>query len=110
MKPDRRREKQVAFNKEHGITPVGIKKNVSDIMEGAYKMPYDLSKGASRKKVAEEIYEYSRMTPEQGMKKVRQLEQKMYKHAKDLEFEEAARIRDEITRLKDIIVGKPSAM
>ena len=107
---NRRREKQVAFNKEHGITPVGIKKNVSDIMEGAYKMPYDLSKGASRKKVAEEIYEYSRMTPEQGMKKVRQLEQKMYKHAKDLEFEDAARIRDEITRLKDIIVGKPSAM
>ncbi len=107
---DRRREKQVAFNKEHGITPVGIKKNVSDIMEGAYKMPYDLSKGASRKKVAEEIYEYSRMTPEQGMKKVRQLEQKMYKHAKDLEFEEAAKIRDEIERLKDIIIGKPSAM
>ena len=107
---NRRREKQVAFNKEHGITPKGIKKNVSDIMEGAYKMPYDLSKGASRKKVAEEVYEYSRMTPEQGMKKVRQLEQKMYKHAKDLEFEDAARIRDEISRLKDIIVGKPSAM
>ncbi len=107
---NRRREKQLTFNKEHGITPVGIKKNVSDIMEGAYKMPYDLSKGASRKKVAEEIYEYSRMTPEQGMKKVRQLEQTMYKHAKDLEFEEAARIRDEITRLKDIIVGKPSAI
>ena len=107
---NRRREKQVAFNKEHGITPKGIKKKVSDIMEGAYKMPYDLSNGASRKKVAEEIYEYSRLTPEQGMKKVRQLEQKMYKHAKDLEFEDAARIRDEITRLKDIIVGKPSAM
>jgi len=105
----RRREKQVAFNKKHGITPVGIKKNVADIMEGAYKMPYNLSKGASRKKVAEEIYEYSRMSPGQGMKKVRQLEQKMYKHAKDLEFEEAAKIRDEIERLKDIIIGKPSA-
>jgi len=107
---NRRREKQVAFNKEHGITPKGIKKNVSDIMEGAYKMRYDLSRGASRKKVAEEIYEYSRMSPEQGMKKVRQLEQTMYTHAKNLEFEEAARIRDEITRLKDIIIGKPSAI
>ncbi len=107
---NRRRKKQVAYNEKHGITPKGIKKNISDIMEGAYRMPYELSKGASRKKVAEEIYEYSRMSPEQGMKKVRQLEQKMYKHAKDLEFEEAANIRDEITRLKDIIVGKPSAM
>jgi len=107
---NRRRKKQVAHNKKHGITPVGIKKNVSDIMEGAYKMPYELSKGASRKKVAEEVYEYSRMTPEQGMKKVSQLEQQMYEHAKNLEFELAANIRDEITRLKDIIIGKPSAM
>ena len=103
---NRRREKQIAYNEKHGITPKRIKKNIADIMEGAYKMPYKLSKGVSRKKVAEEINVYSRMSPDQGMKKVRQLEQKMYEYAKNLEFEQAANIRDEIARLKDIIVGK----
>lgn len=101
---DRRREKQVAFNKEHGITPKGIKKSVEDIMEGAHRMPYATAKGASRKKVAEEIFEYSIMTTEQGMKKVHQLEKKMYEHAKNLEFEQAAKMRDEITRAKDILL------
>jgi len=101
---DRRREKQVAFNKEHGITPKGIKKSVEDIMEGAHRMPYATAKGASRKKVAEEIFEYSIMTTEQGMKKVHQLEKKMYEHAKNLEFEQAAKMRDEITRAKEILL------
>ncbi len=101
---DRRREKQVAFNKEHGITPKGIKKSVEDIMEGAHRMPYATAKGASRKKVAEEIFEYSIMTTEQGMKKVHQLEKKMYEHAKNLEFEQAAKMRDEISRAKEILL------
>ena len=104
---NRRRDKQVAFNKQHGITPKGIKKKVTDIMEGAHKMPYAIGKGVKLSKVAEEIIEYSRTSPEHGMKKVKQLEQKMYEHAKNLEFEEAATMRDEIVRLKDYIHGKP---
>ena len=104
---NRRREKQVSFNEQHGITPKGIKKKVSDIMEGAHKMPYEMGKGVKLSKVAEEIIQYSRTSPEHGMKKVKQLEQKMYEHAKNLEFEEAAKMRDEIVRLKDIILGKP---
>ena len=104
---NRRRDKQVAFNKQHGITPKGIKKKVIDIMEGAHKMPYEIGKGVKLSKVAEEIIEYSRTSPEHGMKKVKQLEQKMYEHAKNLEFEEAATMRDEIVRLKDYILGKP---
>ena len=104
---NRRRKKQVTFNKDHGITPKGIKKKVSDIMEGAHKMPYQMGKGLKLSKVAEEIIQYSRTSPEHGMKKVKQLEQKMYEHAKNLEFEEAAKMRDEIVRLKDIILGKP---
>ena len=106
---NRRREKQIAFNKHHGITPKGIKKKVADIMEGAHKMPYELGRREKLSKVAEEIIEYSRTSPEHGMKKVKQLEQKMYEHAKNLEFEEAAKMRDEIVRLKDIIVGKPES-
>ncbi len=104
---NRRREKQITFNKEHDITPKGIKKKVADIMEGARRTPYEYDMGKSRAKVAEDVIEYSRMSPEHGMKKVKQLEQKMYEHAKNLEFEEAAKIRDEIIRLKDIILGKP---
>ena len=73
-------------------------------MEGAHRMPYATAKGASRKKVAEEIFEYSIMTTEQGMKKVHQLEKKMYEHAKNLEFEQAAKMRDEISRAKEILL------
>lgn len=104
---ERRRAKQIAFNKEHGITPKGIKKKVSDIMEGARSSPYEHGMSKSRaKKVAEDIATYSNMSPKQGMKEAKQLEQKMYKHAKNLEFEKAANLRDDIIRLKDIIFGK----
>ncbi len=104
---NRRREKQLLFNEEHGITPKGIEKNITDIMEGARKLPYEYDLGKSRAKVAEDVITYALMSPEHGMKKVKQLEQKMYEHAKNLEFEEAANIRDEIIRLKDIVLGKP---
>ena len=106
---ERRRNKQILYNKKHGITPKGIKKKVSDIMEGARKLPYEYDLGKTRAKVAEDIIQYSRLSPEYGMKKVKQLEQKMYEHAKNLEFEEAAQVRDEIIRLKDIILGKPQS-
>lgn len=105
---ERRRAKQIAFNKEHGITPKGIKKKVSDIMEGARSSPYEHGMSKSRaRKVAEDVATYSNMSLEQGMKKVKQLEQQMYKHAKNLEFEEAANLRDDIILLKDVILGKP---
>ena len=50
--------------------------------------------------------EYLDLTTEQGMKKIKQLEQEMYEHARNLEFEEAARIRDELFHLKDVVLGK----
>ncbi len=102
---DRRREKQLAFNKEHGITPLGIKKAVTDILEGALgpgRVP-----GRAFDRVAEELLQYGHLTPKQLEQKVRQLEQQMYTHARDLEFEEAARVRDRIRHLQAGNLGLP---
>ena len=88
---DRRREKQVLYNEEHGITPATIVKQVSDVMESAYPVP-----GRGPGLAADKKGVYEVMSPEQALKKAAQLEKKMLKHARDLEFEEAARLRDEI--------------
>ena len=104
---NRRRAKQIAFNKIHGITPRGIRKKVADIMEGARRSPDEFSAGKKRYKDLWDRDKYSDLSPEHGMKLVKKLEQKMYQHARDLEFEEAARIRDEVFHLKDRVLGKP---
>ena len=95
----RRRATQEAFNKQHGITPKGIIKKVTDVMEGLKRTERDVMKS-----VAEEAAKYQAMTPAQMAKKVTQLEAKMYQHSKDLEFEEAAKVRDEVNRLQNQIV------
>jgi len=96
---DRRREKQIEHNQRHGITPKTILKSIADIMEGAY--PGAPMTAKSYAKVAEEEAEYAELTPKQMAKRIRQMEEQMYRHAKDLEFEEAARIRDMIKTLQD---------
>ncbi|MCB1850309.1 MAG: UvrB/UvrC motif-containing protein, partial [Gammaproteobacteria bacterium] len=96
---NRRRAKQTAYNELHGITPQTIRKAVADIMEGA-RAGAPLSPRAYAR-VAEEAAEYAAMTPQQMAKRIKQLEQQMYQHARDLEFEEAARIRDRIRQLQD---------
>jgi excinuclease ABC subunit B len=97
---DRRRETQVAFNKRHGITPTSIVKQVADVMETSYPKP---RKG--RGEVADERRLYEQMTTEQLMKRAARLEKQMLQHARDLEFEEAARLRDEIHTLREIGLG-----
>ena len=97
---DRRRERQLAFNEEHGIKPASIVKQVADIMEAAYPVP-----GRGRKRVAEDATPYESLTPEELLRKAQKLEKKMLKHARDLEFEEAARLRDEIQRMREIGFG-----
>jgi excinuclease ABC subunit B len=94
----RRREKQRAWNASHGITPRSISKAVADVMEGAVSQ----RPGSTRQfaKVAEAVADYGRLSPEQLAKKISQLEQQMYAHARNLEFEEAARLRDEIRRIE----------
>jgi excinuclease ABC subunit B len=99
---DRRRERQLAHNAAHGITPATIVKRVADIMEAAYPAP----KG-TRRHVAEDATAYASMSPEQLMKKATKLEKQMLRHARDLEFEEAARLRDEIQRIRQEGLGLP---
>jgi excinuclease ABC subunit B len=99
---NRRREKQVSHNAEHGITPAGIVKQVADVMEAAYPAPK-----APRRKAAEKQALYEVMSPDQLMKKAAQLEKKMLKHARDLEFEEAAKLRDEIQAIRARALGLP---
>ena len=99
---ERRREKQIAHNKKHGITPKGVKKAIKDIMEGAYG---EGKKQGVYGKVAEVAAEYLALTPAQKAKKIKQLEQQMYAHAQNMEFEEAARLRDEIRYLQEDEIG-----
>jgi excinuclease ABC subunit B len=96
---ERRRETQQEFNLENGIVPKGIVKSVTDIME--LEIPgAGLSIGNLKTKIAESVVEYKVLTPKQQAKKLKQLEDKMYQHAKDLEFESAAAVRDEIKLLQ----------
>ena len=95
---ERRREKQIEYNAANGITPQTIQKKVTDIMEGAYPgAPMPAKKYA---KVAEDEAEYAAMSPEQMARRLKGLEKQMYEHARNLEFEDAARIRDQIRQLQ----------
>ncbi|OQK18306.1 excinuclease ABC subunit B [Methyloprofundus sedimenti] len=94
----RRREKQIEFNLQQGITPTTIFKSVTDILE--LTIPGAGLNQKSKRKVAEESASYQKLSAKDREKKLAQLEDQMYKHAKNLEFEDAARVRDEIKRLQ----------
>ncbi len=95
---ERRRSVQQAFNLEHGITPKGLNKKVVDVMQlgGVTK----LSAKASRNKVAEEAAHYQRLRPDALAKEIKRLENQMFEHARNLEFEQAAGLRDQIHELQ----------
>jgi excinuclease ABC subunit B len=103
---ERRRTKQESYNEEHDITPKGIQKAIKDIMEGAYG-PGARGKARARgrdRKVAEDRGSYAaevvKLTPEALARKLQQMENQMLEHAKNLEFEEAARLRDQLAEIK----------
>ena len=98
---ERRRAKQVAFNEAHGIVPKGVKRDINDILEGA-NVPGARGKRRGLAKVAEDSgkYEQELRSPSEINKRIRQLEEKMMQFARDLEFEAAAQLRDEIQGLR----------
>lgn len=98
----RRREKQTEYNKKHNITPKGIAKKVTDIMEGARA---HAPSSVRFTQIAEQTAKYEKMSPEQLGKKLKELEKQMFEHAKNLEFEQAAQVRDEIKHLQDEMMG-----
>ncbi len=103
---ERRRDKQIAHNLAHGISPKGIYKSVADIMEGARMIP---GKGGRKVADAQTTYQSLKDRPIVSSgdvwRQIAALEDKMFEHAKNLEFEEAARLRDEVGQLKRLADG-----
>ena len=101
----RRREKQMEYNAANGITPKTVVRRIADIMEGARADVGSRGKGKKGKettrKVAEKAADYAALSPEQAGSLIKKLEARMYKHAQNLEFEEAGKLRDEIHRLRE---------
>jgi excinuclease ABC subunit B len=103
----RRRQRQVEFNLEHGITPRGITKSVADIMEGARSFaptPAGRKRGGKDETTAP-----ADLRPETIVRQIKKLEAEMFKRARNLEFEQAAKLRDEIDRLKQLELGFPKS-
>jgi excinuclease ABC subunit B len=99
---ERRRERQLHFNAEHGIEPRSIVKGIQDIMEGARSV------GRGSRKRKGERPARQPVAPDQIAAEIARLEKAMYRHARELEFEEAARLRDEIDLLRSDLLEKPS--
>ena len=97
---ERRRSKQIAFNEAHGITPQTIRKRVADVMDGARRSPGAAGKGGKlrdRRRPAADLPE----DPKALGKLVKKMESHMLEHARNLEFEEAAALRDQIQRIRE---------
>ncbi len=105
---ERRREKQIKFNAQHGISPQGLNKKVTDILEDSPYASKPAKKGKSYK-VAEVQSVYSTeeksLSPSEMLAKLKTLEKEMYRAAKELKFEQAAQLRDEVKHLKSKMVG-----
>jgi excinuclease ABC subunit B len=97
---DRRRAKQVEFNVAHGITPRTIVKAVADVMEGA--------RAVQETERFDSTGDLASLSPEQAVKRIKKLEAEMTKLARNLEFEQAARVRDQIQKLRNSALGVPS--
>ncbi|MGV7210250.1 excinuclease ABC subunit UvrB [Oxalobacteraceae bacterium A2-2] len=102
---ERRRAKQIAFNAEHGIVPRGVSKAIKDMIDGVYS-PQDARETLE---AAQATAKYESMSEKQISKEIKRLEKAMLEHAKNLEFEKAAQVRDQLHTLKQQLFGAPGA-
>ena len=97
----RRRAKQLAHNEAMGITPIGVRKRIKDMIDGAYDP--DAARGILR--AAEDEVRYEAMSEKQLAKEIKKLEKQMVQHAQNLEFEQAAAARDRLAELRKRVFG-----
>lgn len=102
---ERRRNKQIAFNLANHITPIGIKKTIRDLIDGVYSP----QEARETLQVAQEQAKYEAMSEKQISKEIKKLEKLMVDHAKNLEFEKAAQVRDQLHGLKQQLFGAPGS-
>ncbi len=98
---ERRRNKQLAYNVQHKITPIGVTKRIKDLIDGVY----DAEDAATERKAAQEEARYEAMSEKQVAREIRRLEKDMVAHARNLEFEKAAALRDRLAELKRRVFG-----
>ena len=98
---NRRRDRQIAFNRQHGIVPRGVFKQVKELIDGVY----DASASRGALKAAETAARYEELGEKAAAKELKRLEKQMLDHAKNLEFEKAAQVRDRLTQLKAQLFG-----
>ncbi|RCS59604.1 excinuclease ABC subunit UvrB [Parvibium lacunae] len=98
---ERRRQKQIAFNTLHGIVPRGVVKQIKDLIDGVY----DNRELQQERKVAQAVANYDALSEKQLAAEVKKLEKMMMEHARNLEFEKAAQVRDQLTQLKTQLFG-----
>ena len=101
---DRRRAKQVEYNTLHNITPKGVTKRVKDMIDGVY----DIQEERTNRKAAQQKARYEAMSEKQLTAHLKKLEKEMYECAKNLEFERAAEIRDELRKIKEKLFVDPA--
>ena len=98
---DRRRNKQIAYNRKHAITPIGVSKRIKDLIDGVY----DAEGARQELKAAQAGARYEAMSEKQLAREIRALEKQMLDCARNLEFEKAAQARDQLAELKKRVFG-----
>ena len=102
---ERRRNKQLTFNKANNITPIGVKKQIRELIDGVYKV----DEARAELMAAQEQAKYESMSEKQISKEIKRLEKLMFDHSKNLEFEKAAQVRDQLHLLKEQLFGAPGS-